>query len=99
MCIGVGGDNQIKKSSVDNKYWAGKVKFGKTTYYKKRKKNSHWMRIRASKKQSETSTETSNETTTEDSMTTVDSAEEYGRNVCGFEGFEGFATQIGRQKM
>ena len=81
LCIGVGGNNQINQSSADKKYWVGKVKFGKTTYYKKGKKNSHWMRIRASKKQSETSPETSTETspetstetTTEDSMTTVDS--------------------------
>ena len=50
LCIGVGGQNRIGDTRADSSYWSGKTKFGKTSFYKTGKKNSHWMRIRASKK-------------------------------------------------
>lgn len=52
LCIGVGGQNRIGDTRADSSYWSGKTKFGKTSFYKTGKKNSHWMRIRASKKKS-----------------------------------------------
>lgn len=46
LCIGVGGDNVLYGSAADDEFWEGEKPFGKTTYYKKGKSNSHWMRIR-----------------------------------------------------
>lgn len=64
LCIGLGGYNQLSNSKADNSFWRGKKEFGKTSYYKKGKKNSHWMRVRASKKNASTATSSSKPTTT-----------------------------------
>lgn len=56
LCIGFYSDNQFGKSNADKKFLKGKGAFGKTSYYKKGKKNSHWMRVRASKKKKPTAT-------------------------------------------
>lgn len=46
LCVGVGGDNALYGSAADDEFWEGEKPFGKTTYYKKGKANSHWMRIK-----------------------------------------------------
>lgn len=56
LCIGFYADNQLTKTKADKKFQKGKTLFGKTSYYKKGKKNSHWMRVRASKKKQPTVT-------------------------------------------
>ena len=47
ICIGVGGDNQLLETKIDEDYWNDglKIQFGETSYYKNGKNNSHWMRI------------------------------------------------------
>lgn len=49
LCIAVMGCNQLNDSKADNAFWKGKKAFGATSYYKKGKKNSHWMRVRGEK--------------------------------------------------
>lgn len=45
LCIGVGGDNIVSETDADSQFWNAMKPFGKTSYYKKGKKNSHWMRV------------------------------------------------------
>ena len=48
LCLGITGNNKIFDSSTktDEKFWNGKIPFGKSTYYTTGKTNSHWMRIK-----------------------------------------------------
>lgn len=46
LCLGVMGSPLRVDNSMDEKYLEGKVPFGKTSYYKKAKNNTHWIRIR-----------------------------------------------------
>lgn len=45
LCFGLGGDGTLKSSSINKKFFQGKVKFAKTTYYKTNKKGWHFMRL------------------------------------------------------
>lgn len=47
LCIGVGGINQVvvNEDSVIMFSCVGTLPYGKTSYYKKGKNNSHWMRV------------------------------------------------------
>lgn len=52
LCLGVWANNFLEDDLSHSSYlaherfWDGKKPFGKTTYYKKGKTNSHWMRIK-----------------------------------------------------
>lgn len=46
LCIGVGGVNLKDATKSDGAFWDGEQTFGKTSYYKKGKTNSHWMRVK-----------------------------------------------------
>lgn len=46
LCIGVGGYNLKNSTKTDEAFWNGEKPFGKTSYYKKGKTNSHWMRVK-----------------------------------------------------
>lgn len=46
LCIGVGGHNIVEGTKADDLFFEGKRAFGKTSYYKHGKTNSHWMRIK-----------------------------------------------------
>ena len=46
LCVGVGGYNQIKETKADKKLGKKGYPFGKSSFYKKGKTNSHWMRIK-----------------------------------------------------
>lgn len=46
LCIGIGGSNLKQSTKADDAFWQGAKKFGKTSYYKKGKANSHWMRVK-----------------------------------------------------
>lgn len=46
LCIGVGGYNLPYLTSADSFYWNGQKAFGKTSFYKKGKSNSHWMLVK-----------------------------------------------------
>ncbi|MCH5268467.1 MAG: hypothetical protein J1E62_09000 [Lachnospiraceae bacterium] len=51
VSIVVGGGNALNSGAYndlkqkDDSFWDGKTAFGETSYYKKGKKNSHWMRV------------------------------------------------------
>ncbi|WP_217952671.1 hypothetical protein [Adlercreutzia caecimuris] len=52
LCLGVWANNYIAEdlsynsTLANERFWNGEKPFGKTTYYKKGKTNSHWMRIK-----------------------------------------------------
>ena len=52
LCLGVGANNVMEESlrpaylQANSAFWDGEKPFGKTSYYKKGKTNSHWMRIK-----------------------------------------------------
>lgn len=46
LCIGIGGAALLEESKADTAYWNGEKVFGQTSYYKKGKKNSHFMRVK-----------------------------------------------------
>ncbi len=45
LVIGFGAQKKIAYSKADDKFWESKVPFGKTTYYKKNKKCSKWIKV------------------------------------------------------
>lgn len=45
LCIGIGGYNIVSETYADSEFWDAMKPFGKTSYYKKGKKNSHWLRV------------------------------------------------------
>lgn len=46
LCLGIIGNRSGTETKVDDAFWNSYEPFGKTTYYKSGKSNSHWMRIR-----------------------------------------------------
>lgn len=51
LCIGIGGSTALKEDTKNqknnNKFWSGKLPFGKTTYYSKTDKDiAHFMRVK-----------------------------------------------------
>lgn len=46
LCIGVGGYNQLTQTKADLRIGEKGYPFGKASYYKKGKANSHWMRVK-----------------------------------------------------
>lgn len=46
LCIGVGGHNIVSDTDADTEFWDAMKPFGKTSYYKKGKRNSHWLRVK-----------------------------------------------------
>lgn len=75
LCIGIGGQNRLGMLPIDKQYWIGKAEFGKTSYYKTGKKNSHWMRVRASKEQQPTATSQPQDTETPAAIASPDATE------------------------
>lgn len=46
LCLGIIGNRKGVETKMDDAFWNSYEPFGKTTYYKSGKNNSHWMHIR-----------------------------------------------------